>query len=199
MPPFLPRAEGVWGPAPRRVCAARSLPARHTRPLVLWSTAPLPAKPNTNASLTAAPATRGLRAAAAASEALLAESPHYCLETRDSDASSILLSPMGRGARHEVKEPSSSREARGALLFRDRPPQRVCGQPFVRNRCSGTGLGSGDLRMNKAGNEDPLRNSPSKWEAETYTRPCGVPEVGEGTTEDRKPAAVVVFELGSEG
>lgn len=179
MPPFLPRAEGVCGPAPRRVCAARSLPARHTHPLVLWSTAPLPAKPNINASLTADSATRGLRAAAAASEALLAESPHYCLETRDSDASSILPSPLGGGgARHEVKEPSSSREARGALLFRDWPLQRVCGQPFVRNRCSGTGLGSGDLRMNKAGNEDPLRNSPSKMGGRDLNKAMRCPRHG---------------------
>lgn len=53
MPPFLPRAEGVWGLAPRRVCAAQSLPDILTH-LCSGAQSPLPAKPNTNASFTTA-------------------------------------------------------------------------------------------------------------------------------------------------
>lgn len=56
MPPFLPRAEGVWGLAPRRVCAAQSLPDILTH-LCSGAQSPLPAKPNTNASFTTASAT----------------------------------------------------------------------------------------------------------------------------------------------
>lgn len=149
---------------------------------------PLPAKPNTHASFPAAcchagfpplrpltPLPRGQ------SEALLAKSPHYCLETEtvETNASSIILSPLQRvgwGARHEVKESSSSR---GALLFRDRPLQMLFGWPCIRNPCSGTGLDSGDPRMNKTGHKDLLRNSQSKMGGRDLNKAIGCPRGGQ--------------------
>lgn len=95
------------------------------------------------------------------SEALLAESPHYCLETGDSDAFSIILSPpQGPQARSERAQQLEG--GRRASLFTDGPLQMVFGLPFIRNHCSGTGLGSVGPRMNKTGSRDPSRNSQSK-------------------------------------
>ena len=118
MPPFLPRPEGIWGPAPQRVCAARSLPSILTH-LCSGAQNLLPAKPNTNASFTTAlchvwfPPLFLKSPLQGQSEALLAESPHYCVETRDSDAFSIIL--LLGAPRHEMKEPRSLREVRGAF------------------------------------------------------------------------------------
>lgn len=53
MLPFLPKAEGVWGAASRRACAAQSLPDILTH-LCSEAQSSLPAKPNTNASFTTA-------------------------------------------------------------------------------------------------------------------------------------------------
>lgn len=99
--PFLPKAEVIWGPAPGWVYEAWSLPNIFTR-LCSGAQSPLSAKPNTNASFTAASATCGslLKTSLQGQneEALVATSCLYCLETRDSDASqpfSHLCRPRG--------------------------------------------------------------------------------------------------------
>lgn len=139
MPPFLPRAEGVWGPAPRRVCAARSLPDILTH-LCSGAPSPLPAKPNTNASFTRAlchmrfqwPLLLKAPPLQGQSEAVGGGSPYYCSETRDNG--SFSNHPVALAStRHEVKQSSSLRAARGAFLFKDQPLQMVSNQPFTRN------------------------------------------------------------------
>ena len=126
MPPFLPRAGGVRGPGPGQACAAWSLHDILTH-LCSGAQSPLPAKPNTNASFTAAlcwvqcqqllPLKVPLQGY---SEALVVGCLHYCVETGSSDAFSTIQS-ASQAMRHGVQQPSSLREGKGSFLFKQQP------------------------------------------------------------------------------